>query len=204
MYFLIIIKTIILYILVIIIYRLNGKKEINQLNVIDLIIFFLIIQLITISIWTNQSIFISFISIIILIMFQLLFEYITYKNNKIKQFIDGKPIIIIKDGQLNFKEMVKSNYHLEDIIKELNEQGIKRIEDIKLATIDKGKLLIQEMNNEYPMPIILNGYIDYFSLKKIKKDINWINNILDENNLRLDEIFYAFYTKQKTFIIKKD
>ena len=168
MYFLIIIKTIILYILVIIIYRLNGKKEINQLNVIDLIIFFLIIQLITISIWTNQSIFISFISIIILIMFQLLFEYITYKNNKIKQFIDGKPIIIIKDGQLNFKEMVKSNYHLEDIIKELNEQGIKRIEDIKLATIDKGKLLIQEMNNEYPMPIILNGYIDYFSLK-IKK-----------------------------------
>ena len=137
-------------------------------------------------------------------MFQLLFEYITYKNNKIKQFIDGKPIIIIKDGQLNFKEMVKSNYHLEDIIKELNEQGIKRIEDIKLATIDKGKLLIQEMNNEYPMPIILNGYIDYFSLKKIKKDINWINNILDENNLRLDEIFYAFYTKQKTFIIKKD
>ena len=53
------------------------------------------------------------------------------------------------------------------------------------------------------MPFILDGVIDYNVLKEINKDRKWIYNILARENLELDDVFYAFYTKEKTFIIKK-
>ena len=51
--------------------------------------------------------------------------------------------------------------------------------------------------------IILDGNIDYDVLKEIKKDIRWINKLLKDNNVPLEDVFYAFYTKNKTFIIKR-
>jgi len=185
------------------IYRLSGKKEISQLNIIDLIVFILIAELIALSIGNDKSLFFTIVPIIVLFLIQLLFSYVSNKNNKIKQLIDGETSVVIKNGQLNFKEMIRHNYNLEDIIKRLNEQGIQRIEDVKMATIDKGKFKIIKKGFTYPVPIILDGKIDYLVLKEIKRDIDWLNQILYENNLKLNDIFYAFYTDNRTFIIKK-
>ena len=55
----------------------------------------------------------------------------------------------------------------------------------------------------YPMPIILDGVIDVDTVKNMHKDIDWVYGILKKNNLQLNEVFYAFYTKDKTYIIKK-
>lgn len=203
MFITIIFKTIMLYILVIMIYRLSGKKEISQLNIIDLIVFILIAELIALSIGNDKSLFFTIVPIIVLFLIQLLFSYVSNKNNKIKQLIDGETSVVIKNGQLNFKEMIRHNYNLEDIIKRLNEQGIQRIEDVKMATIDKGKFKIIKKGFTYPVPIILDGKIDYLVLKEIKRDIDWLNQILYENNLKLNDIFYAFYIDNRTFIIKK-
>ena len=168
MFITIIFKTIMLYILVIMIYRLSGKKEISQLNIIDLIVFILIAELIALSIGNDKSLFFTIVPIIVLFLIQLLFSYVSNKNNKIKQLIDGETSVVIKNGQLNFKEMIRHNYNLEDIIKRLNEQGIQRIEDVKMATIDKGKFKIIK-GFTYPVPIILDGKIDYLVLKEIKE-----------------------------------
>ncbi len=55
----------------------------------------------------------------------------------------------------------------------------------------------------YPLPLILDGQIDYSVLKEIKKNEKWLNLILEKNKIALNNVFYAFYTKEKTFIIKK-
>ena len=60
-----------------------------------------------------------------------------------------------------------------------------------------------KMKKIYPLPIILDGEIDYEVLKDMNKDENWINKILKNNNIQLENVFYAFYTKNKTYIIKK-
>lgn len=57
--------------------------------------------------------------------------------------------------------------------------------------------------NYYPLPIILDGVIDFDVVKELKKDYNWIFNLLKKENIKLEDVFYAFYTKQKTYIIKK-
>ena len=100
--------------------------------------------------------------------------------------------------------MQKTRYSLDDLISQLREQGIKSLDEIKYAILENnGKLSIFN-DNIYPMPIILDGVIDVDTVKNMNKDIDWVYNILNKNKLKLNEVFYAFYTKDKTYIIKKN
>ena len=206
MYFKIITKTIILYFFIVIVYRLMGKKEVGKLSIIDLIVSILIAELAAISIEQYDStILVSIIPILCLVIVEIIFGYINLKSPKIKKLIEGSPIVIIKNGKLNFEAMKKLRYSLDDLISQLREQSIKSIEEVNYAVLENnGKLSIFQKETEYPLPIILDGEIDYDVLKDMNKDENWINKILEKNNIELNNVFYAFYTKNKTYIIKKN
>ena len=121
MYFSIILKTIILYFFIMIVYRIMGKKEVGQLSIVDLIVTILIAELAAISIENAESsIFVSIIPIIILVLIQVILSYTSLKSKKIRHIIDGKPTVIIKNGEevnraigmiskSNLTEMVKSS-----------------------------------------------------------------------------------------------
>lgn len=205
MYFNIIYKTIFLYFFIIFIYRILGKKELGQLSIIDLIVSILIVELSAIAIDKHdESIMISVIPILIVVSIQLLISYFSLKSINFRNFIEGKPTVIIKNGKINFGEMLKIRYNLDDLITQLREQGIDSIERVKYAVLENnGNLSVFEKTTNYPMPIILDGKIDFFVLKEIRKDQNWVNNILKEKNINLNDVFYAFYSKDKTFIIKR-
>ncbi len=206
MYFSLIFKTIFMYFFIIFVYRLMGKKEVGQLSIVDLIVSILIAELIALSIQEDsKSIFISVVPILVLVGVQMLISYITLKNDKLRYVIDGKPTIIIKNGKLNFTEMSKLRYSLDDLLTQLRLQGVKSIDKVKYAILENnGNLSVFNDNSDYPLPLILDGVIDYNTLKEIKKDYNWLINSLKKKNLEIDEVFYAFYTNNKTFIITRN
>ena len=206
MYLSIIVKTLILYFFIVVVYRVMGKKEVGKLSIIDLIVSILIAELAAISIEeADRSILTSIIPIVVLVVIQISISFISLKSVKLRKLIDGNPIVIIKDGKLNFKDMTKLRYTIDDLIAQLREQGIKSIEEVNYAVLENnGKLSVFETSKDYPLPIIIDGNIDYDVLKDMKKDKKWIYKILDDNNITLDNVFYAFYTKNKTYIIKKD
>ena len=206
MYFSIIFKTIFLYFFILLVYRIMGKKEVGKLSIIDLIVSILIAELAAISIEQyNSSILISIIPITCLVVIEILFSYIGLKNSKIKKIVEGSPIVIIKNGKLNFESMRKLRYSLDDLISQLREQGIKSIEEVNYAVLENsGKLSVFNKDTEYPLPIIMDGEIDKQVLKDLNKDENWVYDILKKKNLELENVFYAFHTKNKTYIIKKE
>lgn len=205
MYLYVIFKTVILYAFIVIVYRIMGKKEVGKLSIIDLIVSILIAELAAISIEeSDRSILASIIPIVVLVVIQLSVGFISLKNVKVRKIIDGNPTVIIKNGKLNFKEMTKLRYTLDDLIAQLREQGIKSIEEVNYAVLENnGKLSVFETSKDYPLPIIVDGNIDYSVLKDMNKNINWINKILKDNHITLENVFYAFYTNKKTYIIKK-
>lgn len=205
MYFSIVIRTLFMYFFIIVVYRIMGKKEVGQLSIIDLIVSILIAELVAIAIEGEKNIFMSIIPITILSLTQIFISYITLKSEKVRDIIDGKPTVIIKNGKLNFTEMAHLRYSLDDLVTQLRLQGVKSIEKVKYAVLENnGSLSVFLDDNDYPMPIILDGVIDYQVLTEINKDYKWLKSKLDKENLMLEEIFYAFYTHSKLFIIKKD
>lgn len=205
MYISIILRTLFMYFFIIIVYRIMGKKEVGQLSIIDLIVSILIAELVAIAIEAEKSIFLSIIPISILTFTQIGISFITLKSERIRDLIDGKPTIIIKNGKLNFKEMSHLRYSLDDLVTQLRLQGVNSIERVKYAVLENnGSLSVFCEDDEYPLPLILDGVIDYKVLKDINKNYEWIKKIITKKDLELNEIFYAFYTHSKLFIITKN
>ena len=205
MYISIVLRTLFMYFFIILVYRIMGKKEVGQLSIIDLIVSILIAELVAIAIEAEKSIFLSIIPITILTLTQIGISYITLKNEKIRDLIDGKPTVIIKNGKLNFKEMSHLRYSLDDLVQQLRLQGVKSIEKVKYAVLENnGSLSVFSDDEDYPLPLILDGVIDYKVLADINKDYSWLKNIVSKKQIELEEVFYAFYTHNKLFIITKD
>lgn len=205
MYLSIILKTFFIYFFIALVYRIMGKKEVGQLGIVDLIVSILIAELGALSIENEDaSILVSVIPITVIVVIQLVVGYFSLKNSKLRHWVDGNPAVIINKGKLNFKEMTKLRYTLDDLIGQLREQGIGSIEEVEYAVLENnGKLSVFEEAKDYPLPIILDGVIDEKVLREIGKDEVWLHKLLKEKNLTLPDVFYAFYKGKQTFIIRK-
>lgn len=186
-----------------------GKREVGQLGIVDLIVSILIAELVAISVEdTTKSILFSVIPILSLVILQMILSYTSLKNAKIRGLLDGNPTFIIKYGKINYKEMIKQKYNLDDLLTQLREKGQRNIEDIEYAILENnGTLSVFPYNNQrnkspIPMPIILDGNIQYDMLDAMNKDDKFINRLLKNNNLELKDIFYAFYKDKNIFVIK--
>jgi len=203
-------RTILFYFLITLAYRLMGKREVGQLGIIDLIISILIAELVAISIENyNDSMLNTIVPIIILVIIEILLAHLSIKFKSIRLLLDGKPSLIIENGKLNYKEMVRLRYSIDDLLMQLRQNGVSSIENIEYAFLEhNGKLSIFlydkfKIKKDYPMPLIVDGEINGNVLKKIKKDKKWIINILNRKSVNLSEVFYAIYNKNTLYIIKK-
>ena len=206
---LVLIRTIFFYFFIFIIYRMMGKREVGQLGIIDLIVSILIAELATISIENyDNNLMYSIIPILTLLFLQISLAFLTLKKPKLRILLDGNPSIIIKEGKINYKEMTKQKYNLDDLMIQLREKGHRSIEEIEYAILENnGTLSIfpypeTKRKTPLPLPIILDSKIQENTLKILNNDKNWLYRIIDKKNIKLEEIFYAFYKDNNIFIIK--
>lgn len=202
-------RTIFFYFLIFIVYRIMGKREVGQLGIIDLIVSILIAELVVISIENyDNNIMLSIIPILTLLILQVTLASLSLKYPKLRIFLDGNPSVIIKEGKVNYKEMIKQKYNLDDLMVQLREKGNRSIEDIEYAILENnGTLSIFTKNKKktpLPLPVILDSHIQNDTLKQLNKSKEWIYTILKKKDIKLEEVFYAFYKDNNIFIIKKD
>ena len=204
-YFIIIFKTIFFYFFIVFIYKIIGKKEINQLNITELIIFILIAHLIGINLsFPKTNIFISIIPILLLILSQIAIDFLSLNKKSVREILNGKPSVIINKGKINIKEMIKQRYNLNDLLTNLREQNIKTINEVDYAILEtNGKLSTfkkdKTREKTFPLPIIIEGKVEYDTLKLLDKDLSWL---LDKLNTDISNIFYGFYKDNNIYIIK--
>ena len=135
-------------------------------------------------------------------------SYISLKNAKVRDAFDGTPSVMINRGIVNFKEMVRQRYNIDDLLTQLREQGIRSIEEVDYAILESsGKLSVFTKHNgrfgDYPLPLILDGVIQPETLTQIKKTENWINQTLKDEHVELENVFYAFYKDKSLYVIKQ-
>lgn len=204
-------RTIFFYFFVTIAYRIMGKREIGQLGVMDLIVSILIAELVAISIENNKDpMILTIVPVAALVLLEVLFGLIAIKSRKFRTLFDGKPSLIICQGKINYHEMIKQRYTLDDLLISLREKEINDIEMVEYAFLEpNGKLSVFKykpfrLKSSVPLALILDGITQDHTLKIIHKNKSWLKNELDKKGLIPEDIFYAFYKNKKIYLIKKN
>ena len=205
-----IIRTLFLYFVIVLAYRVMGKREVGQLGIIDLIVSILIAELVALGIEkTNISIWMTLAPIIVLVLIELVLGYISVKSRVFTKIFGGKATVIIKDGKLIYKNLVNQRYSLDDLLLELRKREIASIEEVEYAILEtNGDLSIFKykplnIGSNIPLPFIVEGVIQDEVLKSINKSEVWVKSVLENNNLDLNNVFYAIYQKKHVYVIKK-
>lgn len=207
-YLIVLLKTFLFYWVIVLVYRFMGKREVGELGIIDLIVSVLIAELAAISIENyKENVFLTLLPLLLLVVLQILLAEVSLKSPKLRTILDGNPSVIIDNGKVNFKEMIKQRYNLEDLLTQLRAREVKSIEEVEYAILEtSGKLSVFKKNastkGPYPLPVILDGKIQKDTLKDLNKDESWLSSLLKVKKVKLDDVFYAFYKDKQLFIIK--
>lgn len=203
-------RCLVFYVVIAISYRIMGKREIGELSIMDFIVSIFLAQLASISIENlDENIFISMGPILFLVLIQLVLAKISYKNSKIRNILDGDVSVIINRGKINFEEMLKQRYNLDDLLSQLRDKEIKSIEEVDYAILEtSGKLSVfkksDDKNSVYPLPVIIDGIVQEDVLIQIKKDKDWLDRMIKKEGYELEDIFYGFYRKNNLYLIKNE
>ena len=188
------IRSIILYILVLVVMRLMGKREIGQLQPFELAIAIMIADLATIPMSEiGIPIINGIIPILGLLVMHLTISYINLKSVKLRGLICGKPSILIYRGKINEDIMIKERFTVNELQERLRTNNISSISDVEYAILEtSGQISVIEKPNKRNtkpedfniMPeyegmsydLVIDGVIMYENLKILNKDYKWLKN----------------------------
>lgn len=218
-----VIRTILLYIVIILAIRIMGKRQIGELQTSELVVTLLISDIAAIPMQnTEQSLLSGIVPILILIVCEIIISLLMLKRAGFRRIICGKPIVIISDGKINQSEMHQLRMSTEDLSEELRQQGIFNIEDVGFAIVEtNGKLsVLKKPEKDIPtaeelgiktndkgleVVVISDGEISKYSLKICGLNKDWLFDILKKENTELNDVFLMIANGQGEYkIIEKE
>jgi len=214
-YITIALRTLIFYILILGIFRLMGKREIGELSILDLVVFVMIGELAVVAIERPKvKVFHAILPMVLLMFIQILMALVSLKSKKFRDFVDGKPSIIINKGKIDEEVMRKQRYNFDDLMTQLREKDVRSITDVEFAILESSgslSVLKKQQNEQHPsggditIPLIIDGVIEEENLKTIHKTNFWLRQELKKRGYRdLKKISFCSYENGEFFIDMKD
>ncbi|QTD41602.1 DUF421 domain-containing protein [Sporosarcina sp. Te-1] len=201
-------RTVFLYILILIILRLMGKREVGELSVIDIVVFIIMAEVAAFALESpDQPIIETIVPIIILLLIQLLTSFISLKSKKFRDLVDGDPTMIIENGKILEREMRKQRYNLDDLFQQLREQQVGSILDVTHAFLEpSGNLSVFTKEQTEPvLALISDGVVQKRHLKQLGKTEEWIlDELKTQGIVDCSHVFYCSYEKGKLHFQLKD
>lgn len=138
------IRTLILYSIVLFAVRLMGKSELSKMSPFQLVIVFMIAELAAIPIDSTSASLVNGVMAIFTLMFlQIFISFLSIKSEGFKDFISGKPSILIEKGKLNIKELRKLRITNTDLMEQLRLENCPSISDVQYAVMESnGQLTV--------------------------------------------------------------
>jgi len=219
----ILIRTLIVYVTLICIMRLMGKRQIGELEVTDLVTTLLISEIASLPI-TNQEIPISYalIPMVTLLILEVFSSIVLIRLPRLRLLVSASPTVIIHDGQLRQSALRELRISIDELIGEIRQQGYAELSQIDTAILEKnGKLTILPKSAHQPptaedlgltvqeeslMHIVWqSGMFSKEGLSIIGKDRAWVDQALKKRKLTYDGLFCVMANGDgKLFWIKKE
>ncbi len=218
-----IIRTVILYLLLIIVMRVMGKRQIGQLQPGELVITIMISEIATIPMQDNDIPMLhSIISVLLLASLEVIFSALSMKSIRLRSVFQGNPLIIIRNGVLDQKQLKRLRFTVDDLQEALRQKDVFNIEDVQFAVVetdgslsvllkpDKRAATVKDAkakpeNTGLPCTVISDGKIIRSSFDNCMMNDKKLQGILKKNNAQAKNILLMTYDGQgNTHIVKKE
>ena len=191
-------RAIVLYIIVLIVMRLMGKREIGQLQPFELAISIMIADLASIPMSETG------IPILGLLVMHLIISMLNIKSTKAREIICGKPSILIFRGKIDEKVLKKERFTINELEERLRDNNIFNIGDVEYAILEtSGQVTVipkpnkrattpEDFNIEpqyegIPYDLVVDGRVMYKNLEKIGKNYVWLKKQTEKFGIKPEE-----------------
>ncbi|MGH1283548.1 DUF421 domain-containing protein [Bacillus toyonensis] len=209
-------RTMLLYIIILIIFRFMGKREIGELSVLDLVVFIMLGEMAVVAIEnTDKSLWHQLVPMTFLMCIQIILSVISLKFQRFRHLIEGEPAILINAGKIDEKKMKKQRYNIDDLMMQLREQGVGDVRDVEYAILEpSGKLSVfqkqksKKSKNDTPiftLPLIIDGEIQSNHLQMIEHTDEWLIEKLKNLGYNdITQILYCSFQNGQFFVDLKE
>ena len=216
-------RAIVLYLIVLVVMRLMGKREIGQLQPFELAISIMIADLASIPMTEiGIPIFNGIVPILGLLVMHLILSLINLKSLKAREIICGKPSILIYRGKINEKELKKERFTINELEERLRGNNVVNLVDVEYAILEtsgqvtviqkpeKRNTIPEDFNivPEYegiPYDLVVDGKVMNKNLKAIGKNYNWLKKQVEKFDIKPEEaLVVTIDGKGQIFCQKKE
>lgn len=210
MHWVLLYRTVVLYLAVLLAVRIMGKREVGELSAFDLVVAIMIAELAAMSMERiNMPLHEGLVPIFTLVGLEILLSYLSLKSHTIRGLVDGAPSIVIANGKIVEKELRKLRYNVSDLIGQLREKDVANIADVEYAVLEtSGELSVVLKSSKrpvtpedlglptkyegLPVPLIFDGHIHYNNLRSMRLDQAWLLAEVRKQGLeRIEDVLYA-------------
>lgn len=213
----------IIYLVVLIVMRLMGKREISQMQPFELVIAIMIADLASVPMAdTGIPIFNGIIPILALLLFQLIISLINLKSITLRKIICGKPRMLIYRGKIDDGALKKEKITINELQERLRQNNIFSIGDVEYAILEtSGQIsVIQKPEKRTTIPedfhilpdyegipydLIIDGKVMHENLQAIGRDERWLKREVEKFKIKPEEALIVTYDgKGQIFCQKKE
>lgn len=213
------VRTLILYVVIVILLRLMGKRQIGQLQPSELVVALVIADLAAVPMGdVGIPLLNGIIPIITLFIMEELLSFISMKSERARGIISGKPSILIERGVIMEQELRRLRYNLNDLLEQLRLKSFSNLEDIDYAILEtsgqlsvipkaeKMPVTVKDIKTgikpQYlPVTVIIDGRTICDNLHKIGLSESWLTEELKRNKVRTaKDVFFAYLNPQRKLV----
>ena len=218
----ILIRTFILYVIVIFVVRLMDKRQIGQLQPTELVVTILLSEIAAIPLENSSVPLINSVAAVVLLAcLEVISSGIALKSGKYRRVVEGNAVFIIKEGKLDIKALKKLRYSIDDIMEGLRQKDVFDISDVEYAVVEtNGNLSVLLKADKIPLTpesidkkgeekgipavVIADGKYIYSNFSLCKTSREKIDKILRKEKTVVNEVMLMTLDKMgNRFIIPK-
>lgn len=219
--FLIFVRTIILYIVILVVVRCMGKKEIGQMQPFEFVISLMIADIASTPLTdTGIPIFFGIIPILGLLFSYMVLSICNMSSVVLRGIICGRPEVLINKGKIVEKALIKERITINELQERLRVKEVFSIEDVEYAILEtngelsitfkpgKRNLTPEDMGieSEYvgiSYDLVIDGKVSYENLNKINKDYKWLKKEVNKFGFNPEEALLVIISGNGAFYCQK-
>ncbi len=188
---LVIIRTAIIFVTLLVIMRLMGKRQIGEMQPFELVITLLIAELACIPMADSSiPLLYGIVSVLTIFVLHELFSLIDLKVKPLKAFISGKPSVVVNKNGIDDYQLKRNNLDVSDLIESLRSAGYFSLDCVDYALYESNGTFsalprenYEEMQTSLPLVVIDNGKFDEKNLSLMGLSKEFFGKILEQEGV---------------------